>query len=92
MAFLAVLSVIALTGCAQAPQVQPGQVLGYGTPGVSTYLPADEATTAQALLDRCRTTYPPVPNPTPQTFEAACDQLRRTARNQPGNTVAVPLP
>lgn len=62
-------------------------MLGYGTPGVESYVPQDQAPTLQALLDRCRN----VPQETADTqtsgLPSACSQLKRTSHNQPGNTV-----
>lgn len=62
-------------------------MLGYGTPGVESYVPQDQAPTLQALLDRCRN----VPQGTADTqtsgLPSACSQLKRTSHNQPGNTV-----
>ena len=78
-------------GCAGPPAVPPGGMLGYGTPGVSSYMPAAGAVDLQALTARCRGV-PLETAPPPQTLAAACDQLRRTSRNQPGNTVAAPRP
>lgn len=80
----AMLLATAVAGCAQPPQAAPGQVLGYGTPGVESYLSPAEARTLADLQARCRSTAAPA---TPQTFGAACDQLHRTEFNQPGNTV-----
>ena len=78
-----------VAGCAAPPAAPPGTILGYGTPGVSSYVPAGEASDLNALMARCRQV-PSDPAPPPQTLAAACDQLRRTARNQPGNTVPPP--
>lgn len=80
----AVLLAATLAGCAGPPQAAPGQVLGYGTSGVESYLPPGEARTLADLQARCRAT---AASAAPQTFDAACDQLRRTELNQPGNTV-----
>jgi len=77
-----------LAACGRPPQAAPGAILGYGTPGVSSYVPAVDADSLQALLDRCRQVPDIHRSPRPQTIEAACDQLQRTRRNQPGNTVA----
>lgn len=75
-----------LVSCA-GPQPNTPGMLGYGTPGVESYLPQDQPPTLQALLDRCRDV--PQANADTQTsgLPSACSQLRRTAHNQPGNTV-----
>ncbi len=65
-------------------------VLGYGTPGVSSYVQGDEATSLQAQLDRCRDVSDPAAANQTQGLAAACGQLRRTLRNQPGNVVGEP--
>jgi hypothetical protein len=82
-------AVLVLTGCTgQPPGPLPGQRLrGYGTPSVSAYVPADQAASLQAMLDRCeRVPRPPDPAET-VGLPAACDQLHRTLHNQPGNAV-----
>ena len=62
-------------------------MLGYGTPSVSTYVGANQTGGLQAELDQCRQV--PQTGATTQTqgVSAACRQLQRTLRNQPGNTV-----
>ena len=79
----AVLLVIALAGCARPPQPPFGRMIRYGTPGVESYGPTDQATTVHVLFDRCRAAAPTGTNPSPQSLAAACDRLRRTSRNQP---------
>jgi hypothetical protein len=78
---------LGLAACS-APQATTGSGMqGYGTPGVSAYMANDQAGGLQAELDQCRK----VPQTGAATeirgLEAACRQLHRTLRNQPGNTV-----
>ena len=83
----AVLIVAALTGCAGPPRAVPGQVLGYGTPGVESYVAPGDGRTLAELQARCQAVPAFGGPPPPQSLAAACDQLRRTEFNQPGNTV-----
>ena len=77
----------ALGACSGAPMSKSDKMLGYGTPGVSAYGQNGEDRSLQAMLARC--------NGVPQAsaasevrgLPAACAQLQRTLRNQPGNTV-----
>lgn len=69
-----------------APNKEAGP-LGYGTPGVSGYVRDGQDSTLQAELERCRGVGLPDAAGQARSLEAACDQLRRTARNQPGNAV-----
>jgi len=62
-------------------------VLGYGTPGVSAYMAADQPGGLRAELDRCRGVPQAGAAMEAQGLGAACDQLHRTMRNQPGNAV-----
>jgi hypothetical protein len=81
---------LSLSACALPGQNPRPGLRGYGTPDVSAYLPADQVTSVQALLDRCaqvpRTT---TPSET-QGLAASCRQLHHTLRNQPGNAVPGP--
>lgn len=90
-AIVALAAALGLTGCADGQRrgAAPQGLLGYGTPGVSAYVPADQATSLQALLDRCQQAQPQASPPQAgrQSLEAACDQLHRQLHNQPGNTV-----
>lgn len=81
--FAALSVVIGCTACA-GPQQAPSS-RGVGTPGVSAYVPHDQATTSQELLDRCRQAPQAVDN---EGLSAACDQLKRQERNQPGNSAS----
>ena len=76
-----------LAACsASAPNKDVG-LLGYGTPGVSSYVQNDRDSTLEAELERCRGVgLSDAPGQT-RSLGAACNQLRRTARNQPGNAV-----
>ena len=82
---------LGLSACA-LPGQNPGPGLrGYGTPDVSAYTPSDQATSVQALLDRCGQMPPPAsPSSETQGLAAACSQLHHTLRNQPGNAVPPP--
>ncbi len=83
--FLAVAAT--LGACSGASMSKSAETLGYGTPGVSAYGQDGEDESLQAMLARC--------NGVPQAsaasevrgLPAACAQLRRTLRNQPGNAV-----
>lgn len=77
---------LALAGCAGQPHGQAPGPLGYGTPDVSTYVPANRADNLRAMRARCEGVLPAEPVAT-QGLPAACDQLRRTQRNQPGNSM-----
>lgn len=84
------LATLSLTACAGPPRAAPGSMLGYGTPGVESYVPPEQGGSLDALLARCQgVTAPAALPPRPQTLEAACDQLHRTVRNQPGNAVQI---
>ena len=83
----AVLLASTLAGCAGPPQARPGQVLGYGTPGVESHLLPGEAHTLEELQARCRAMPISAVPPAPQSLAAACDQLHRIEFNQPGNTI-----
>jgi len=83
---------LGLAACSSQPERRDGQVLGYGTPGVSAYVQGDQAISLQAQLDRCGQV-PQAGTATQTTatqtqgLAAACGQLQRTLRNQPGNSV-----
>ena len=86
----AALAVVALglVGCDAAGPRQgpsPPGLLGYGTPDVSAYVPADRASSLQAMRANCEGVSPPADPSATQGLPAACDQLRRTLHNQPGN-------
>jgi hypothetical protein len=85
---VALAAALGLSACAGQPPGPASGLRGVGTPGVSAYMPADQATSLQALLDRCQQ----APQASPpqaghQNLEGACDQLHRQLHNQPGNTV-----
>lgn len=82
---------LGLSACA-LPGQDPGPGLrGYGTPDVSAYVPADQASSVQALLDRCgQVPRPASPSSATQGLAAACSQLHHTLHNQPGNAMQVP--
>ena len=75
-----------LSACAASPTGTSG-MLGYGTPGVSTYMAAQQPDGLQAELDRCRGVPQTSASTETQGLAAACSQLHRTMRNQPGNSV-----
>lgn len=76
---------IGLAACAQSPPQTDKGMLGYGTPDVSAY--ADGGTTLQAQLETCRSVPRPSSPGQTQGLAAACAQLDRMMRNQPGNSV-----
>lgn len=78
-------ALVALGACSGPPESKNTGLLGYGTPGVSTSIQGPPAATLQEELDRCSR----VPQAASAThgLPAACSQLQRTVRNQPGNTV-----
>lgn len=78
---------LSLAACS-APQASSGAgMLGYGTPSVSSYMGDDQAGDLQAELDRCHQLSQAGFLGQPHGLTAACDQLHRTLRNQPGNSV-----
>ena len=79
---------LGMAGCAAPSPEREAGLRGVGTPGVLSYPGEDQATTLQALLDRCRQV-PTQPGPPSeaQSLSAACNQLHRTLHSQPGNTV-----
>lgn len=81
---------LGFAACAGPGQDPDPGLRGYGTPSVSTYVPADKATSVQAMLDRCEQGRQDSPRSETQDLAAACDQLRHTLHNQPGNAVPVP--
>jgi hypothetical protein len=85
---LMTLVVLGLTACAGQSPGSGGELSGVGTPGVSAYVGENQATSVQAMLYRCRQV-PQQSDPAPgdRGLSAACAQLRRTLRSQPGNTV-----
>ena len=92
-AVLALAVVLGLAACAGRDQGSVQDHRGYGTPGVSAYMGEDQATSLQALLDRCaRVPRAVVQASGDEGLAAACDQLHHTLRNQPGNTVPAPTP
>ena len=81
------LAVAALSACSGSQPNKAAGLLGYGTPGVSSYGQGTPATTLQEELDRCNAVSDLGAASQTQGLLAACSQLKRTARNQPGNTV-----
>lgn len=77
----------ALSACSGTQTSKEAGLLGYGTLGVSTYGQAAPASTLQEELDRCSGVPQTVATSQTQGLTAACSQLRRTVRNQPGNSV-----
>jgi hypothetical protein len=81
---LPLLAVLGVASCAGSPLPSKPELLGYGTPAVTSYVPADQAGSVQAMQARCTGVPSAGPSAT-QGLSAACDQLRRTIHNQPGN-------
>ena len=80
-------AVSGLSACS-APQTERSTgLLGYGTPDVSSFTGVDQAGGLQAELDKCRQASEADVASQTQGLVAACRQLQRTQRNQPGNTV-----
>ncbi len=77
---------VSLGACSGQPTKDP-RVLGYGTPGVSSYVQDDQAASLQAQLERCDQVSLADAASETQGLAAACGQLKRMLRNQPGNTV-----
>ena len=78
---------LSLGGCS-APQTDSGTAMrGYGTPSVSAFMGADQTGGLQAELDKCRQVLQADAAARTAGLVAACRQLQRTQRNQPGNTV-----
>ena len=76
-----------LAACSPSSPYKDAGRLGYGTPSVSSYVVGERYSTLQAELKRCERVGQPAPAGQTEGLAAACDQLRRTARNQPGNSV-----
>lgn len=81
------LCAIVLAACSAGPSGPHAGMRGYGTPGVESYVSTDQARDLQAQLHACRDV--PLEGAAAQTkgLPAACGQLQRTVRNQPGNAV-----
>ncbi len=77
----------ALSACSGPQTSKEAGLLGYGTPGVSLHGQGAPALTLQEELDRCRGVPQASAASQTQGLPAACSQLQRTVRNQPGNTV-----
>jgi len=77
----------ALSACSVPQTSKEAGLLGYGTPSVSTYEQGAPASTLQEELDRCSGVPQTAATSQTQGLPAACSQLRRTVRNQPGNSV-----
>ncbi len=76
-----------LAACSGPSARTDAGMLGYGTPGVASYVPADQLSSVQAMRDRCRQVpHADVASQT-QGLPAACGQFERTLRNQPGNAL-----
>lgn len=86
--FLSLLpAVLGLAACNAAPSQKPAGMLGFGTPAVSAYAPDGDAPSLRAQLERCERVPQASSAGETQGLPAACDQLRRTVWNQPGNSV-----
>ncbi len=86
--FTPLLVALATLGACSGPQTsKPAGLLGYGTPGVSTLGQGTPAATLQEELDRCSSISHAGAASQAPGLPAACSQLQRTVRNQPGNTV-----
>ncbi len=82
----ALMLALGLAACAGPDRNPAPGLLGYGTPAVSAYVPEDQAASLQTMRASCERVPPADPSET-QGLPAACDQLHRTLRNQPGNAV-----
>lgn len=83
-------ALVILLGLAACSGPQTGKntgVLGYGTPDISNYVGDDQTKSLQAQLDRCSKVPQAGAASQTQGLAAACGQLQRTMRNQPGNAV-----
>ena len=90
-AALTLAAALGLSACAGQDRGSAQGLRGYGTPGVTADTSGDQATSVQALLDRCaRVPRQPGQASDDQGLAAACDQLHHTVHNQPGNAVPVP--
>ncbi len=76
-----------LGACSPSSPRTNGEMLGYGTPGVSAYVSGDNDASLQAQLARCDQVPQAGSASQTQGLPAACGQLRRTLRSQPGNSV-----
>ncbi len=77
----------ALSACTGPQTSKEAGLLGYGTPSVSTYEQGAPASTLQEELERCSGVPQTAVTSQTQGLPAACGQLRRTLRNQPGNSL-----
>lgn len=80
-------ALVVLGACSTSPESKNTGLLGYGTPGVSSSIQEPPATTLQEELNRCNRVPQAGAASETQSLPAACSQLQRTVRNQPGNTV-----
>lgn len=80
-------ALVALAACSGPQRNKDAGLLGYGTPGVSTFGREMPASTLQEELDRCSRVSQTEAVSQTQGLPAACAQLHRTVRNQPGNTL-----
>ena len=62
-------------------------MLGYGTPGVASYMGDGQAGSLQARTGQCQQVSHGGAAAQTSGLAAACSQLHRTLRNQPGNSV-----
>ena len=78
---------LSLAACS-GPQANGGTgMLGYGTPSGASYMGGGQAGGLKAELDQCQqVSHGGAAAQTPGLV-AACRQLHRTMRNQPGNSV-----
>ena len=83
----ALIAAAALGACSGPPSNKTAGPLGFGTPGVSSVMQESPAATLREELDRCSRVQRTRAASQTQGMPAACAQLERTARNQPGNTV-----
>lgn len=82
-----VVALVLLGACSTSPESKNTGLLGYGTPGVSSSTQDPPAATLQEELNRCSHVPQAGTASETQSPQAACSQLQRTVRNQPGNTV-----
>jgi hypothetical protein len=78
---------LGLAACSGQQASSGTGMLGYGTPSVSSYTGDDQAGGLQAELDKCRQVSQADAARQTRGLAAACSQLQRTVRNQPGNAV-----
>lgn len=81
------LVLVSLAACSGPSPGRNAGLLGYGTPGVESYVQPERASSLRAQLDLCSQVAQANAASQTRGLPAACGQLQRTVPNQPGNSV-----